>query len=77
MTDSEFCRYCGAGIGEHFREGEGTCLMCDPPDAEGKTRGFQGAPSSIPSCSCMTKTPAPSHHDPSCPYRVWWEDHMA
>ncbi len=26
----EFCEYCGAGIGEHRREGEGTCRICDP-----------------------------------------------
>lgn len=26
----EFCVYCGAGIGEHRREGEGTCMKCDP-----------------------------------------------
>lgn len=26
----EFCEYCGAGIGEHRREGEGTCSRCDP-----------------------------------------------
>lgn len=38
----EFCEHCGAGIGEHFREGEGTCEKCDPPDAEGRTRGYQG-----------------------------------
>lgn len=25
----EFCEYCGAGIGEHRREGEGTCPKCD------------------------------------------------
>jgi hypothetical protein len=34
----EFCQYCGAGLGEHFREGEGTCRICDP----GGKRGFQG-----------------------------------
>lgn len=27
---AEFCRHCGAGIGPHRREGEGTCPMCDP-----------------------------------------------
>jgi hypothetical protein len=26
----EFCVYCGAGLGEHRREGEGTCRICDP-----------------------------------------------
>jgi hypothetical protein len=26
----EFCRYCGAGIGPFYREGEGTCHKCDP-----------------------------------------------
>lgn len=26
----EFCEYCGAGVGEHRREGEGTCRICDP-----------------------------------------------
>lgn len=26
----EFCRYCGAGIGVYRREGEGTCMVCDP-----------------------------------------------
>jgi hypothetical protein len=25
----EFCRYCGAGVGEFRREGEGTCPRCD------------------------------------------------
>ncbi len=25
----EFCVYCGAGLGEHRREGEGTCPKCD------------------------------------------------
>jgi len=34
----EFCKYCGAGLGEHFREGEGTCRICDPKGE----RGFQG-----------------------------------
>lgn len=33
----EFCPHCGAGIGQHRRDGEGTCEKCDP---EGK--GFQG-----------------------------------
>jgi hypothetical protein len=27
---SAFCQFCGAGIGEHRRAGEGTCLICDP-----------------------------------------------
>ena len=27
----QFCSYCGAGIGEHRRIGEGTCPKCDPP----------------------------------------------
>ena len=27
---SEFCAYCGAGIGEHRRGSEGTCPKCDP-----------------------------------------------
>lgn len=27
---SEFCRYCGAGIGALRRIGEGTCPKCDP-----------------------------------------------
>jgi hypothetical protein len=27
----EFCIFCGAGIGIHRREGEGTCYKCDPP----------------------------------------------
>ena len=40
--EREFCVYCGAGIGTHFRNGEGTCPKCDPPDADGNTRGFQG-----------------------------------
>ncbi len=26
----EFCKHCGAGVGEHRREGEGTCPECDP-----------------------------------------------
>ncbi len=26
----EICFYCGAGIGKHRREGEGTCHKCDP-----------------------------------------------
>jgi hypothetical protein len=26
----EFCQFCGAGIGEHRRAGEGTCPKCDP-----------------------------------------------
>jgi len=26
----QFCRYCGAGIGEFRREGEGTCIKCNP-----------------------------------------------
>lgn len=25
---TEFCTYCGAGIGVHRREGEGTCPRC-------------------------------------------------
>lgn len=25
---TEFCVYCGAGIGKHRREGEGTCPWC-------------------------------------------------
>ena len=25
---TEFCTWCGAGIGEHRREGEGTCPHC-------------------------------------------------
>jgi len=32
----EFCQHCGAGMGIHRREGEGTCLKCDP---EGAKRG--------------------------------------
>ena len=35
---AEFCKHCGAGLGEHFREGEGTCEKCDPDG----TRGFNG-----------------------------------
>lgn len=35
--EREFCVHCGAGVGEHRREGEGTCPECDP---EGL--GFQG-----------------------------------
>lgn len=26
----EFCSHCGAGIGVHYRKGEGTCPECDP-----------------------------------------------
>lgn len=26
----QFCRHCGAGVGEHRRPGEGTCEKCDP-----------------------------------------------
>jgi hypothetical protein len=26
----EFCRACGAGLGPHRRDGEGTCKKCDP-----------------------------------------------
>lgn len=26
---SEFCSYCGAGIGKHRRDGEGTCPECE------------------------------------------------
>lgn len=29
-TEQEFCTSCGAGIGKHKREGEGTCPKCDP-----------------------------------------------
>ncbi len=28
--EREFCVHCGAGVGEHRREGEGTCPKCDP-----------------------------------------------
>lgn len=31
----EFCVHCGAGIGEHRREGEGTCPECDPTIPQG------------------------------------------
>jgi hypothetical protein len=27
---AEFCLHCGAGVGKHRREGEGTCPVCDP-----------------------------------------------
>jgi hypothetical protein len=30
IVNKEFCEYCGAGIGEHRREGEGTCIRCNP-----------------------------------------------
>ena len=30
--NSQFCIYCGAGIGPYKREGEGTCPKCDPPN---------------------------------------------
>ena len=34
----QFCAHCGAGLGENFRAGEGTCEKCDP----GGERGFNG-----------------------------------
>lgn len=30
----EFCVHCGAGIGKHRREGEGTCPECDDMSRE-------------------------------------------
>jgi hypothetical protein len=30
MSSKEFCEFCGAGIGEFRREGEGTCRKCNP-----------------------------------------------
>src|ERR1700677_3756798 len=29
MIPQEFCLYCGAGVGEFKRDGEGTCPKCD------------------------------------------------
>jgi len=29
LTPLEFCSHCGAGVGKHLREGEGTCPQCD------------------------------------------------
>jgi len=29
---SEFCKYCGAGVGKFKREGEGTCYKCKDQD---------------------------------------------
>lgn len=37
---SEFCRYCGAGIGKFRREGEGTCPKCDP-SIPGEPPGYE------------------------------------
>jgi len=39
MIEREFCVYCGAGIGEHRRDGEGTCIKCDPTIAT-RTKSF-------------------------------------
>ena len=36
IVNKEFCEYCGAGIGEHIREGEGTCPKCDPESCADK-----------------------------------------
>lgn len=29
LKEQQFCKYCGAGIGKHKREGEGTCPKCE------------------------------------------------
>jgi hypothetical protein len=33
-TGREFCSHCGAGLGVHRRDGEGTCPECDPEGCE-------------------------------------------
>lgn len=30
----EFCLFCGAGVGKFRRDGEGTCIKCDPKGVE-------------------------------------------
>lgn len=33
----QFCVWCGAGVGQYRRDGEGTCPACDPEGAAANT----------------------------------------
>lgn len=33
-SEQQFCRYCGAGIGQYRRKDEGTCEKCNPEGAK-------------------------------------------
>jgi hypothetical protein len=37
LTPLEFCPQCGAGVGKHRRDGEGTCPVCDPKSEGAKS----------------------------------------
>lgn len=44
MTNLEFCKYCGAGVGKFRRTGEGTCPKCvsNTSGADTGTTGAEG-----------------------------------
>src|SRR5215469_17846121 len=45
----QFCRYCGAGVGEFRRIGEGTCEKCDPEGvAANRKRNEASRPPELP-----------------------------